>query len=308
MDTTYPDLEPIWPGWKIEELLEKGLGGTVYKTTRSMNGIVMESAVKIAATPKEQYFSAHLQGEDIQNFELYKSKADDGIAEISCLLKLKSCNHVVNIEDFALVKRADDIGWDVFIRLELLRTLKDYLKDKQRLDEEEIIKLGLDLSDALIYCEKNGIVHRDIKLDNILITEDGCFKLSDFGIAIMLEAAGTASKKGNKNYMAPEMYLERKYGKTTDTYSLGILMYLLANGNKMPFFDSEYFEADNEEKEQAFNRRIHGENIPDTCCASKELNRIILKACSYDPEKRYPNAEALYKDLKGLENRQDRKR
>ena len=68
----------------------------------------------------------------------------------------------------------------------------------------------------------------------------------------------------------------------------------------MPFFDTEYLIADDEEKERAFYRRVHGEKIPDTRYASMELNRIILKACSYEPEKRYPDAEALYKDLKKI--------
>jgi len=302
MTTTYPNLETIWPGWKIEKVIGKGLGGTVYKAVRRMNGIEMESAVKIMVTPEDQYNSPHLKLEEVPDLdiELYKSKADDGIAEISFLLKLKSCPHVVNIEDYALVKRDDDIQWNVFIRMELLRSLTDYLMDRQRLEEDQIIKLGLDLSELLLQFEKYKIIHRDIKLENLYISEDGRYKLGDFGIAIMKDEAETASEKGNKNYMAPEVFWERKYGNTTDIYSVGLIMYMLANGNKMPFFDTEYLMADNEEKEQAFYRRVHGERIPDTHNASKELNRIILKACSYESEKRYQNAEELYKDLKDI--------
>ena len=239
MDTAYPDLDTIWPGWKIEKLIGNGLGGSVYKAVRSVNGIVMESAVKTVIAPKTQYSFARPQVEGVQasDTELYKSKADDGITEISCLLKLKSCRHVVRIEDYALVKREDEIQWDVYIRMELLRSLTDYLLERQRLHEDEIIKLGSDLSEVLMQCERAGIIHRDIKLENTYITEDGCYKLGDFGIAIMMEAAGAASRKGNRNYMAPEVFWERKYGKPTDIYSLGILLYMLANGNKMPFFD-----------------------------------------------------------------------
>ena len=74
-----------------------------------------------------------------------------------------------------------------------------------------------------------------------------------------MEAADPEDKRGNKNIMAPEVFLERKYGKTTDLYSLGLLLYMLANGNKMPFIDTEYSKADDEEKAQAVYRRVHGE-------------------------------------------------
>ena len=169
MDTAYPDLDTIWPGWKIEKLIGNGLGGSVYKAVRSVNGIVMESAVKTVIAPKTQYSFARPQVEGVQasDTELYKSKADDGITEISCLLKLKSCRHVVRIEDYALVKREDEIQWDVYIRMELLRSLTDYLLERQRLHEDEIIKLGSDLSEVLMQCERAGIIHRDIKLEKL---------------------------------------------------------------------------------------------------------------------------------------------
>ena len=115
-----------------------------------------------------------------------------------------------------------------------------------------------------------------------------------------MDETETAYKKGNKNYMAPEVFWERKYGRNTDIYSVGIILYMLANGNKMPFFDSDYFLADDEQKERAFSRRVHGEKIPDTRYASRELDGIILKALSYEPEKRYPDAEALIEALKSV--------
>ena len=302
MDTTYPELKEIWPGWKIVELLGKGLGGTVYRAVRSINGIVIESAVKIIAAPEDLYNPAIMKAEGAReaDIELYIGKADDGLNEISCLLKLKSCSHVVNIEDFAIVKRDDAIKWNVYIRMELLRSLTDYLTEKQRLSEDEIIKLGSDLSEALIQCEKNNIIYRDIKLENIYITEEGCFKLGDFGISIKKECAESAIVKGNKNYMAPEMFLEGKCDKTADIYSLGLLMYMLANGNRLPFLGTDFFKANDEEREQAFRRRMTGEKIPDTRYASKELNRIIMKACSHDPDRRYQNAEELNEDLKAI--------
>jgi serine/threonine protein kinase len=301
MSTAYPDLETIWPGWKIEALLGKGLGGNVYRAARRVNGIVMESAVKIMFRPEDRYDSEHPHAGDVQDYDvaLYKSKADDGITEISCLLTLKDCDHVVDIEDFALVKRDDAIEWDVYIRMELLRSLIDYLGERQRLTEDELIKLGLDLADVLLHCERNNIVQRDFKVENLYITEGG-YKLGDFGIAIKLGETESAFKKGNRNYMAPEVFWERKYGRTTDIYSVGIILYMLANGNKMPFFDSDYFFADDAEKERAFNRRVHGEKIPDTSDASPELNYIILKTLNYAPEDRYPDAEALIEALKSL--------
>ena len=236
MSTAYPDLETIWPGWKIEALLGKGLGGNVYRAARRVNGIVMESAVKIMFRPEDRYDSEHPHAGDVQDYDvaLYKSKADDGITEISCLLTLKDCDHVVDIEDFALVKRDDAIEWDVYIRMELLRSLIDYLGERQRLTEDELIKLGLDLADVLLHCERNNIVQRDFKVENLYITEGG-YKLGDFGIAIKLGETESAFKKGNRNYMAPEVFWERKYGRTTDIYSVGIILLCWPTGIKCRF-------------------------------------------------------------------------
>ena len=105
-----------------------------------MNGIVMESAVKIIAAPRAQSEIAKLQFEGIQKtgMELYKIFTDNAIDEISYLLKLKACSHVVDIEDFAIVQRDDDIRWNVYIRMELLRSLTDYLMERQRLEENVI--------------------------------------------------------------------------------------------------------------------------------------------------------------------------
>lgn len=305
MSMTYPDLETVWPGWKIEAILGKGLGGSVYRAVRSVNGIVMKSAVKIMVRPEDRCNSEHPQPEGIQDFDVdfYRDKAEDGINEISCLLMMKDCDHVVDIEDFALEKRNDGVEWNVYIRLELLRSLIDYLEERQRLTENEIIKLGLNLSDVLLHCERNNLVHRDFKIENLYITPGG-YKLGDFGIAINMKDAEKASKKGNKNYMAPEVFRERKYGKTTDIYSAGIILYMLANGNKMPFFETEYLKADEKERERAFYRRVHGEKIPEARYASRELNSVILKALSYEPEKRYPNAQAFIEALKGIKGSQ----
>ena len=306
MSASYPDLETIWPGWKIEAFLGMGLGGSVYRAVRSINGIVMKSAVKIMATPEDPYDAERMQIHGVQGFdlELYKGKAEDAMTEIKCLLMLKGCRHVVDIEDFALEKREDEIRWNVYLRMELLRSVVDVLAERQRLTENEIIRLGLDLSDVALQCEKNNLLHRDFKIENIYITEEGEYKLGDFGIAIRMDEVET--KKGNRNYMAPEVFWERRYGKTTDLYSLGMILYMLANGNKMPFFETDCFLADNEEKERAFTRRVHGEKIPEPRCASGELSHIILRMLSYEPESRYPDAKALMEALKSIDLNQDR--
>ena len=67
MSMTYPDLETVWPGWKIEAILGKGLGGSVYRAVRSVNGIVMKSAVKIMVRPEDRCNSEHPQPEGIQD-------------------------------------------------------------------------------------------------------------------------------------------------------------------------------------------------------------------------------------------------
>ena len=120
--------------------------------------------------------------------------------------------------------------------MELLTPLADW-QYNHPLDEETVIRLGCEISSALAYAMDSGLVHRDVKLENIFVDHMGRFKLGDFGIARTIEkTTGGLSKKGTESYMAPEVYLGKNYNEQIDIYSLGIVLYRLMNNNRLPFY------------------------------------------------------------------------
>ncbi|MBE6715505.1 MAG: hypothetical protein E7573_01135, partial [Ruminococcaceae bacterium] len=162
-----------------------------------------------------------------------KAVVDEFIGEIDVMESLKGLPNIVSVEDYTVVERTDDIGWNIYIRMELLTPFSDVLKERQ-LSEDEIISPGCDICTALEFCSKKNIIHRDIKPENIFINEFGSFKLGDFGVAKKLEnMTGALSQKGTFNYMAPEFAKSADYDAGVHLYSLGFVLYRLLNGNKL---------------------------------------------------------------------------
>ena len=171
--------------------------------------------------------------EDVTGY--YKNVANNIINEFILMSKLKGNSHIVSYEDHMIMEHEDDIGWDILIRMELLTPLVE-LTSQSQMDENEVIKLGVDLCKALELCRMYDIIHRDIKPENIFIAANGDYKIGDFGVAKTIEKTKMGlSRKGTYLYMAPEIYSSRPYGPTVDIYSLGIVMYKLLNENRLPF-------------------------------------------------------------------------
>jgi len=142
------------------------------------------------------------------------------------------------------------------------------------------------------------LIHRDIKPQNIFINAGGHYKLGDFGISRKLEKTSSGlSKKGTYPYMAPEVYMGKEYNSNVDIYSLGMLMYRLLNGNRLPFLPLAPNPIRHDDTERALIRRMSGEEIPAPAFASKELSEIILKMCAYKKENRYKTASEVKYDL-----------
>ena len=109
-------------------------------------------------------------------------------------------------------------------------TLFDYVNSKKGLDESEARRIFKQILSAVEHCHKNGLVHRDLKLNNILITQHGDIKLADFGF-VDSALKDLQSKKGTRGYMAPELNSGKPYkGIPTDIFSLGVILFqMLSN-------------------------------------------------------------------------------
>ena len=283
------------------ELIGRGAFGEVYKAKREKLGEIFYSAVKVIRIPREEGEVREMlaDGHTSQSIRYYYESIARGLMnEIKVMEVLKSAGNVVNIEEFDVREREDGIGWEAFIRMELLRNLNEYRQGRE-MSQEEIVKLGSDICEALVCCEKSRIIHRDIKPSNIFVDVYGNFKLGDFGIARQMERTqSTLSQKGTEMYMAPEVrYGESGSSYNVDLYSLGLVMYRLLNGNRMPFEPADKEMISFQEREDALARRLRGEKLPLPAKADPALGRIIVKACEADRTKRYQSAEEMKEDL-----------
>ncbi len=297
------DLSKVWPEWTAEEKLGEGAYGSVYKCVRRERGITSKCAIKIISVP-------HKSSEiDALKFEGYSEEAskeyfndivDNFANEIGVMENLKGFPNIVSIDDYKIVEHEDGIGWDIYIRMELLTSFREYIQQHQ-VEEQDVIKLGIDMCSALESCEKHGVMHRDIKPDNIFLDKNGNFKLGDFGVARQFEKTrSTMSDKGTPAYVAPEVVRERKYDNRVDIYSLGMVMYKLLNKNRDPFLDPEKQMIRIGERVEANKRRLSGEELPKPVWASEKTAAVILKACSYNPDKRFASAAEMKKALQAL--------
>ena len=294
-----------WPEWKIIEKIGEGSFGKVYKAQRTERGQSFYSAIKIINIPGSQSELNSVRsetGDDQAARQYFQNLVEECIQEISTMEYFRGNSYIVSVEDFKVMEYLDAIGWEISIRMEYLTSFMDCCAEKQ-LTENEVIQLGLDLSKALEYCRKLNIIHRDIKPENIFVSRFGDFKLGDFGIARELERTMSGfSKKGTYSYMAPEMYKGEKYDSGVDIYSLGIVLYKLMNHNRLPFMNLEKQFITYRDKENALTRRMSGEQMEPPAEAGGLFAQIILKACAFDPAKRYQTPEEFYRDLDDLKH------
>ena len=293
----------VWPEWKLVEKIGEGSFGKVYKAKRTERGRSFYSAIKIISIPgsKGELDSVRSEMNNEQSTrEYFRNLVEDCVPEIYTMEHFCGNSHVVSFEDFKVVEYLDEIGWDISIRMEYLTSFMDYCTGKE-LTEKEVIKLGCDLAMALIYCRKLNIIHRDVKPENIFVSRFGDFKLGDFGIAReQAHTMSNMSKKGTYSYMAPEIYKGEKYDSSIDIYSLGIVLYKLMNQNRLPFLSLDKQLITYRDKETALARRMAGEKMPVPVNASAAFSHIILKACAYEPGKRYRKPEDMLRDLEKL--------
>ncbi len=298
---------PFGEEWTVEKKLGQGSYGVVYQISRGDAGSRITSAMKwIPLPPDESEIRQMLdRGKSRTAVREYYEKMKTGFSEeIQLLYKLRGNSHIVSLEDFKIVPRKgrNEIGYDLFIRMELLTSLHHWLARKTSLTYRDILQLGMDLCDALTDCSRLSIIHRDIKPDNIFVTDDNRFKLGDFGIARRLQIPGLDSTQrvGSLGYMSPEVFHGKAYDLRADLYSLGLVLYKLMNRMRGPF---EPEDASPEVIEQANERRLNGEEIPrpDQIPGSLEgLWAVLQKACAPRPEDRFPTPQEMKDSLQAL--------
>lgn len=301
-------LMEYFPGWKLlQPPLGRGSFGVVYEIVRTLPGGAQErSALKVISFPQSAAdLKPHRDNglSDGAIAQLYREQAESFSREFRLMASMSGHNNIVNCQEHRIVPHKRDPGWDILIRMELLAPLPDYYNCNYGhgpMDEDTVIKLGIDLCRALEACEHRRIIHRDIKPQNIFIGADGSFKLGDFGVARNMEHTTMATKTGTYPFMSPEVYCVRKYNATADQYSLGLVLYWLLNERRGPFLPLPPAVPTPSAEQSALAHRMNGAPLPPPKHGSDLLKQIVLKACAYDPSHRFASATQLRMALEQL--------
>ena len=289
--------------WNIVSCLGEGSYGKVFEIERSEFGQTYRAALKVITVPQSsaEVRSVISEGMSVSQAEAYfHGIVEELMHEFSIMFKLKGTANIVSCEDLRVLEHPDGIGWDILIRMELLHPLLPYVYEHP-MARRDIIRLGIDICKALELCQRYNVIHRDIKPENIFISDNGDYKLGDFGIARTIERTTSGlSKKGTYSYMAPEVYAGREYGFSVDTYSLGLVLYRMLNKNRGPFLPQPPEAITFSSREQALARRMSGEPLPRPFYGEGRLGEIVLKACAFDPKDRYSSPQQLRQELEAI--------
>lgn len=198
-----------------------------------------------------------------------------------------------NIIKILAVGREDEAVY--FVMDYLSQGLVDRLRVMGTLPEHMLVRMGFDVASALGFAHRQGVIHRDVKVDNIMFDDHGNAVVTDFGIARAVskyaEQTGTNMVVGTPQYFSPEQARGLPLDGRADLYSLGVTLFKAATG-VLPFQGDDWYEI----------ARQHVEDQPPrprdlNPSLSKGIERIILRCLEKEPEDRFPNGEALCTDL-----------
>lgn len=197
--------------------------------------------------------------------------------------------NIVSVYD---VSHNDDVEYIVMELIDGI-TLKQYLQKKSVLDPAEVLDFTIQTAKALEHAHSKGIIHRDIKPQNIMLLKDGMIKVADFGIASLENTVeeNNGETVGSVHYIAPEQARGEAPDARSDIYSLGIVMYEMLTG-RLPYVGNSDVEvAVKHMNTDPVTPRDIVPSIPE------ELERICLKAMNSNIDERYQTASEMLADL-----------
>lgn len=275
------DFNKIWSEWEYAGFLGEGAFGKVYLAKSSLDGKPVFSTVKLIKIPaSSEAVKSAMQlgvGEDLLHtyFEKFKNDLNWELT----MFRSVSSESLAEYDAFVLMDNSEGPGWSGYIRSGLFTPMSAYFaKSKPTFDD--VVRMGLDISDAISACGNYGMVHGGICPENIMLTDGGKYILKDFGIRRCLKRAGSNLFSSiTEDYDAPEVISDGRYTNASDIYSLGMCMAYLAGGRALP--------KDN-----------NPENIPGI---PDNLLKVIKRATSRQVEYRYVNAEDMKADLQKIQ-------
>jgi tRNA A-37 threonylcarbamoyl transferase component Bud32 len=192
--------------------------------------------------------------------------------------------------------RSEDGAYYIAMEYVPRGTLKDRISRDGALEPGMAAGVALQIADALQAAHENGVIHRDIKPQNVLITKTGDIKVTDFGIARATSSPLTATSAvlGTAGYMSPEQAMGEPVGPWSDLYSLGIVLYEMLTGDIPYRAEGPIAQAMMHVNERPRSPREVNPEVPES------LDALTLKLLAKKPEDRYPSASALANDLERI--------
>ncbi len=308
MKTVETIVAEVWPEWQLKNQIGSGSFGEVYQAEREDATGQTKAAIKIIKIQTQNLRSL------VTNSEEEKAESERMLQrvgrEIRLMQSLKGQTNLVSIDDYQIIEDAESGIWYILIRMELLRPLLVDL-DLNKYDEERLIRMGIELCRGLEVCAQEHIVHRDIKPENIFLNHRGDYKLGDFSVARTLDTTRETLTEWDfargERFSAPEVKnrLLREAGFEevcrADIYSLGMVLYWIANGQRFPFLPEGKQLYSKQDREEAEQKRLRGEPLPELNSVSPAFQTVIRKACAYENGQRYKNAREFREALEKLQ-------
>ncbi|MDE6677651.1 MAG: serine/threonine-protein kinase [Ruminococcus sp.] len=285
--------QPVWENWYIKERIGSGSFSVVYRIEADRINSTDVSAMKIEVITTD----GHIFTDISIKRQFLESRRNVFDNEVRIMKQLRDCPFIVRYEDEHIQElfiNGNFEGYYCLIRMEYLSSVYNLMRNGQfDYSEQNVRKLALNIGQGLKAAHDINVIHRDIKPDNLFVSEKGIYKLGDFNIS--KRADNTRSFAGSQLYMAPEVYRSKSnsdnsYTKQADIYSFGLCLYQMMNDGILPFEENLY-------SEEAFQKRMNGIPIPPPKNASAEFGRIILKACAFDINERYKSVDEILTEL-----------
>ncbi len=287
----------IWPGW------------TVTRTVGSSDGPFCEiredatgetASLKVLSVPNSLGELRALLGSGAGPAEA-AAKCDEiiqGLAQgYSQMSRMSGCPGIIRCDGAQYYRHADGIGWDMAVKTEHLIPVTGL--PQEHFTQEECVKLAKDAAGGLSFLHGNGALHGDVRPQNLFLADDGTYKLGE--PAFVKAAANlTGQPAAGFWYTAPEITRGGQPDAGSDLYSLGVTLYWLLNGRRMPFLPLPPAVPTAEDYENAKQRRLSGEPFPAPLNGSDALKDFVLRACESDPQARFADASEMLKSLEAL--------
>ncbi len=274
--------EPFFGVWTVDSKIAEGRFSKVFKVSRIDDGRVRHQCLKTIRFPAgNEELSRVISSGIYQNVQQYLDEVEKSVRlNMEKMLMLRDNKNIVRYDNYEIIKESS--CFYLVILTELLQPLSDYLKvDSAR--QNDVIKIGADLCAALEGFREVGVIHHEVKPENVYVDKFGNFKLGDFGVC----KGRFGEDKITSSYIAPELYTKAPIDISSDIYSLGILIYKLLNNNRLPFLPAYPAPVSLEDRETAFARRMRGDLFPAPSNASHQLAGVIFKATAFRAHERY---------------------